>query len=92
MIKEFPNKMWKRPDVDYLIKKIDLDGRTAKKPGSGRSKSARTTKNVEIVSEMICSQEAQSPKPVFEKYPSGLHSLSVTIRIHRLKYALKVKR
>jgi len=24
MIKEFPNKMWKRRAVDYLIKKIDL--------------------------------------------------------------------
>jgi len=24
MIKKFPNKMWKRRAVDYLIKKIDL--------------------------------------------------------------------
>jgi len=54
MIKEFPNKMWKRRAVDYLIKKIDLDGTTARKPGSGRPKSARTTENVEIVSELIC--------------------------------------
>jgi len=57
MIKEFPNKMWKRRAVDYLIKKIDLDGTTVRKPGSGRPKSARTTENVEIVSELICSQE-----------------------------------
>jgi len=57
MIKEFPNKMWKRRAVDYLIKKIDLDGTTARKPGSERPKSARTTENVEIVSELICSQE-----------------------------------
>jgi len=57
MIKEFSNKMWKRRAVDYLIKKIDLDGTTARKPGSGRPKSARTTENVEIVSELIRSQE-----------------------------------
>jgi len=57
MIKEFPNKMWKRRAVDYLIKKIDLDGTTARKPGSGRPKFSGTTKNVEIVSELICSQE-----------------------------------
>jgi len=57
MIKEFPNKMWKRRAVDYLVKKIDLDSTTAKKPDSGRPKSARTTENVEIVSELICSQE-----------------------------------
>jgi len=49
--------MWKRRAVDYLIKKIDLDGTTARKPGSGRPKSARTTENVEIVSELICIQE-----------------------------------
>jgi len=49
MIKKFLNKMWKRRAVDYLIKKIDLDGTTARKPGSGRPKSARTTENVEIV-------------------------------------------
>jgi len=65
MIKEFPNKMWKCRAVDYLIKKIDLDGTTARKPGSGRPKSARTTENVKTVSELICSQEdtPQSPKP-----------------------------
>jgi len=57
MMGEFPNKMWKRRAVDHLIKKIDLVGTTARKPGSGRPKSARTTVNVEIVSELICSQE-----------------------------------
>jgi len=30
MIKEFPNKTWKRRAVDYLIKKIDLDGSRSK--------------------------------------------------------------
>jgi len=49
MIKEFPNKMCKLRAVDYLIKKIDLDGTTARKPGSGRPKPGRTTANVEIV-------------------------------------------
>jgi len=43
MIKEFPNKMRKRRAVNYLIKKIDFDGTTARKLGSGRPKSAPTT-------------------------------------------------
>jgi len=43
MIKEFSNKIQKRLAVDYLIKKIDLDGTTARKPGSGRPKSAPTS-------------------------------------------------
>jgi len=56
-LKEFPNKMWKRRVVDYLIKKIDLDSTTARNPGSERPKYAQTAENVEIVSELICSQE-----------------------------------
>jgi len=61
MIKEYPNKMWKRRAVNYLIKKIDLDGTTARKSGSGRPKSARTTENVEIISELIRIRDAILP-------------------------------
>jgi len=49
--------MWKCRAVDYLIKKIDLDSTMARKPGSEHPKSARTTENAEIVSELICSQD-----------------------------------
>jgi len=84
MIKEFPNKMWKRRAVDYLIKKIDLDGTMAKKPGSGRPKTARTTDNVEIVSELICSQEDTphshlSPREIARQTGIGLSRSSVHI-------------
>jgi len=82
MIQEFPNKMWKRRAVDYLIKKIDLDGTSARKLGSGRPKSARTTENVEIVSELICSQEDTphshlSPREIARQ--TGISRLSVHI-------------
>ena len=36
MMKEFPNKTWKRRAIDKLIKKFDTEGTTARKPGSGR--------------------------------------------------------
>ena len=42
MMKEFPNKTWNRRTIDDLIKKIDTEGTTARKTGSGRPKSART--------------------------------------------------
>jgi len=36
MMKEFPNKTWKRRAIDKLVKKFDTEGTTARKPGSGR--------------------------------------------------------
>lgn len=66
MMKEFPNKTWKRRTIDELIKKIDTEGTTARKPGSGRPKSARTDANIKLVSELICSQE---DKPLSHKSP-----------------------
>ena len=57
MMKEFPNKSWKRQSIDNVIKKIDREGTTARKPGSGRPKWARTGANIELVSELICSQD-----------------------------------
>ena len=38
MMKEFPNKTWKRRAIDKLIKKIDTEGTTASKPDSGHKK------------------------------------------------------
>jgi AraC-like DNA-binding protein len=66
MMKEFPNKTWKRRTIDDLIKKIDTEGTTARKPGSGRPKSARTDANIKLVSDLICSQE---DKPLSHKSP-----------------------
>jgi len=66
MMKEFSNKTWKRRTIDDLIKKIDTEGTTARKPGSGRRKSARTDTNIKLVGELICSQE---DKPRSHKSP-----------------------
>src|SRR6218665_2446933 len=62
MMKEFPNKTWKRRTIDDLIKKIDTESTTARKPGSGHPKSARTDANIKLVSDLrpICGQEDKS--------------------------------
>ena len=56
IMNEFP-KSWKRGAIDKLIYKIDTEGTTERKRGSGRPKSARTDANITLVSELICSQE-----------------------------------
>ena len=40
-----------------LLKKIDTDGPTKLKRGSGRPKSARNRQNIQRVSKLICSQD-----------------------------------
>ena len=53
----FPNKAWSIASVSRVIHKINNDGTTERKPGSGRPKSARKQQNIERVSELICSQD-----------------------------------
>lgn len=57
MTNTFPNKAWSIASVSRVINKIDNDGTTERKPGSGRPKSARTQQKIERVSELICSQD-----------------------------------
>jgi len=92
MIKDFPNKMWKRRAVDYLMKKIDLYGTTARKTGSGRPKSARTTENHRgrKRADLYCSHEdnAQSPKPTWDRQTNWHISRSSVEHIVRKDLAL----
>src|SRR6218665_246488 len=59
MIREFPQRQWKRSTLNDLIKKIDETGDTNRKQGSGRPRSVRTADNVAKVEELISSQEGQ---------------------------------
>lgn len=73
MMKEFPNKSWKRRSIDNVIKKIDREDTTDRKPGSGRPKSVRTDANIELVSELICSQD---DKPHSHKSPREIQRVT----------------
>ena len=57
LIREFPNKQWTRSGLDALIRKIDATGSTERKLGSGRPKSARTPASINMVEQLICSQD-----------------------------------
>src|SRR5215510_1478095 len=57
LMKEFPSKRWSLSSITRLLQKIDNDGTTQRKPGSGRPRSVRTTANIKLVHEMICSQD-----------------------------------
>ena len=56
-MKEFLQKGWSRASYDWLVQKIDAHGTTDMHPGSGRPKSVRTTDNISIVQDLICSPD-----------------------------------
>jgi len=57
LIKEFPNKNWKRRTLDNFSRKLRSTGLIECTNGSGRPKSSRTEDNISTVEELIKSQE-----------------------------------
>src|SRR5213082_1900553 len=59
MMREFPSRNWKKRTLYYLIKRIDETGQIDRQKVQGRPRSVRTASNIEIVSDLICSQEGR---------------------------------
>jgi len=57
LVKEFPEKGSKVCSVGRLLKKLKDTGTTSHQTGSGRPRTARTLENVDVVGDMIFSQE-----------------------------------
>src|SRR5579864_922752 len=57
LLKEFPNKNWTRGGLDKLLKKIDSVGTVSMIKGSGRQRSVRTDENIQLVNDLILSQD-----------------------------------
>ena len=57
LLKEFPHRGWSRGGLDKLLRKIDELSTVERITGSGRPQSARTDENIEIVAELVQSQE-----------------------------------
>lgn len=57
LVKEFPNKNWKRRTLDDFLRKLRSTGSIERTAGSGRPKSSRTEERISAVDELIQSQE-----------------------------------
>ena len=57
LLQEFCGKPWSRSALNRLLQQIDETGSADRKTGSGRPKTARTSNNVEVVEELVLSQE-----------------------------------
>ena len=56
-LREFPQKNWTRGGVDKLLKKIDSLGVVSRLLGSGGPRSVRTDENIQLVNDLVLSQE-----------------------------------
>ena len=61
LIQEFPDKYWNLNSLKSLLKKLRKTATTARKPGSGRRRTARTDQNISAVNDLVLSQE-DAPK------------------------------
>lgn len=59
IVADHPEYGWNVNTVKSLLKKIDETGDAHRKEGSGRPRSVRTEENIELVEEMILSQEGE---------------------------------
>ena len=59
ILKEYPNREWKKKTVQKFLKKLRETGSIERRPGSGRPKSARTEENINAVEQLILSQEGK---------------------------------
>lgn len=59
LISEFPMKNWKRASLDRLLKKLRITGSTDRKKGSGRPRTVCTRETVQMIEELVLSQENQ---------------------------------
>ena len=53
LIKEFPNKNWKRRTLDDFLRKLRTIGSVERATGTGRPKSSRTEENIVVVNELV---------------------------------------
>lgn len=91
IVTEFPNKQWKTSTVSDLLRKIDATGDVKRKPGSGRPRTKRTPANIQLVEDMICSQEEPGTHATPRVIARNTHlSRSTVQRIAKLDLNLHV--
>jgi transposase len=85
LIKEFPQKGWKMRAVNRVLKRLRETGTTDRQPGSGRPRSARTAENIDVVNDLILSQDGapqthRTTRQIARE--TGVHRSSVSRIVH----------
>ncbi|CAM1306923.1 Uncharacterised protein r2_g1679 [Pycnogonum litorale] len=80
ILAEYPNRNWKKTTVAHFLRKLSETGSIERRIGSGRPKTVRNAENVELVHDLIVSQEnepdtSKSLREIAKQ--SGIHRSSV---------------
>ena len=80
LVREFPSNGWNVCSVYKLLQKLRVTGSVDRRPSSSRRRSSRTADNIDLVSELVLSQE---DKLQSHRTETGIHRSSVNRIIHR---------
>ncbi|CAM1326495.1 Uncharacterised protein r2_g3551 [Pycnogonum litorale] len=80
ILAEYPNRNWNKTTVAHFLRKLSETGSIERRIGSGRPKTVRNAENVELVHDLIVSQEnepgtSKSLREIAKQ--SGIHRSSV---------------
>ena len=57
ILREYPNRKWKKTTVRYFLRKLSETGSAERRPVTGRPRSVRTPENIDAVEKLMLSQE-----------------------------------
>ena len=94
--KEHPTKGWDRVSVWRLLDKFIKTGSMDRKKGSGRPVTATTDENMEVVEDLICSQEENpgthdAPRKIEEKLGISRSSVKRLVKRNELNQFKRIK-
>jgi len=90
-LREFPDKGWKLGGLEDLMRKIDKTGSCVRRVGSGRPRTARTNENIEVVQDLVLSQEDRPHTHLTRKETSREVGISQTSVSEIVKFDLRLK-
>ena len=91
LMKEFPNKNWKRRTLEDYLRKLRTTGSIERTPGSGRPRWSQSADNVAAVDELVQSQEGKPQTHLSTRQISRELWLSQTTVMHIIHNDLRLK-
>ena len=91
LMREFPSKGWKRTTLNDFLKCLNETGSIKRRSGSGRPRTVRTATNINVVNDLVLSQEGAPQTHLTSRQiarETGIHRSSV-VRIIWAELRLK---